>query len=70
MSDGPARKGAKSVTDDTASRGGRGGTVCNARVLAFCARRELARGLCGFVFWFWSPRPFPSYFFDPFTMGR
>ena len=45
-------------TDDTASRGGRGGTVCNARVLAFCARRELARGLCAcwFVFGFWSPR--------------
>ena len=45
-------------TDDTASRRGRGGTVCNARVLAFCARRELARGLCAcwFVFGFWSPR--------------
>ena len=34
-------------TDDTASRGGSRRDSCgNARVLAFCARRELARGLC------------------------
>ena len=55
----PREKARNPCTDDTASRGGRGGTVCNARVLAFCARRELARGLCvcGFVFGFWSPFP-------------
>ena len=53
------RKGAKSVHGRHRVAGVVAEGLCgNARVLAFCARRELARGLCAcwFVFGFWSPR--------------